>query len=95
MKFLEKAKNFVPALWVAVLPFLTQLTMSGADVSFTADEISNIGSALTTWSSSVVGMLTSLLPWMILITIVWIVIGLITGFGKLRVSGWRKLRRIG
>lgn len=91
-------KKLVPAVLVwGVLPFLSQVTMSGAQVSLTADELSSMGTALTDWWSSLLNVWIQILPYLAAFTIIMMVFGLVKNLWNLRArwgrKGWRSRRR--
>lgn len=80
----KKLKNVIPALWVAALPFLSQITMSGGNVSLESDELSTIWSALTDWGSSLLNVWIQVMPYAIAMTVIMIVFGLVKNWSRLR-----------
>lgn len=81
---LKKLKGIVPALWVAVLPFLTQITMSWGSVSLEQTELTTIGSALTEWGSSLLNVWIQVMPYAIAMTVIMIIFGLVKNWSRLR-----------
>lgn len=80
----KKIKALVPALWVAVLPFLTQITMSWGSVSLESNELTTIGSALTEWGSSLLNVWIQVMPYAIAMTVIMIIFGLVKNWSRLR-----------
>ena len=81
---LKKLKWVIPALWVAVLPFLTQITMSGWSVSIESTELTTIWTALTDWGSSLLNVAIQVMPYAIAMTVIMIVFGLVKNWSRLR-----------
>ena len=77
-------KAIVPALWVATLPFLTQITMSWWSVSLESNELTTIGSALTEWGSSLLNVWIQVMPYAIAMTVIMIIFGLVKNWSRLR-----------
>ena len=80
----KKLKAIVPALWVATLPFLTQITMSWWSVSLESNELTTIGSALTEWGSSLLNVWIQVMPYAIAMTVIMIIFGLVKNWSRLR-----------
>lgn len=81
---LKKLKGIVPALWVAALPFLTQITMSWGSVSLESNELTTIWSALTEWGSSLLNVWIQVMPYAIAMTVIMIIFGLVKNWSRLR-----------
>ena len=90
---MKKTLAFVPALWMAVLPFLSQLTVSGSTVALESSEISSITDGVVNWLTSMFNMTTWLFPAAVIIAVVWVIIGVIGGFSRLKNKLWSKRRR--
>ena len=80
----KKLKWIVPALWVAVLPFLTQVTISGGSVWLETTELTSIGSALTDWGTSLLNVAIQVMPYAIAMTVIMIVFGLVKNWSRLK-----------
>lgn len=80
----KKLANVVPALWVAVLPFLTQITFSGWNVALESTELTTIWSALTEWWTSLLNVWIQVMPYAIAMTIIMIIFGLVKNWSRLR-----------
>lgn len=91
---MKKLWKLIPAAVVGVaLPFLTQITMSGASVSLEADELTSMWTALTDWWSSLLNVWIQLLPYLVAFTIIMMVFGLIKNLWNLRARwGWKGRR---
>jgi len=76
------------ALWCAFIPFLSQVTVSGWNVSLEANELSSISTSMIDGASSMLNMTIQLVPTIVWVTVVllvwWIIFWLI-----------RKIRRRG
>lgn len=91
---MKKFGKLIPAAVVGVaLPFLTQVTMSGATVSLSADELSSMWTALTDWGSSLLNVWIQILPYLVAFTIIMMVFGLIKNLWNLRAKWGRKWGR--
>ena len=77
---MKKIWKIIPAVVATAVPFLTQVTMSGATVSLSADELSSMWTALTDGWSSLVNVGIQLLPYLVAFTIIMMVFGLINNF---------------
>lgn len=89
---MKNFKKLVPAaiVWVA-LPVLTQITMSGATVALSNEELTSMWTALTDWWSSLLNVGIQILPYLVAFTIIMMVFGLIKNLWNLRAKwGWRK-----
>lgn len=89
---MKKLWSLIPAavVWVA-LPFLTQITMSGAQVSLESSELTSMWTALTDWGSSLLNVWIQILPYLVAFTIIMMVFGLIKNLWNLRARwGGRK-----
>lgn len=65
------------ALWTAFLPFLSQVTVSGWNVSLEASEISSISESMINGASSLLNMHVQLIPTIVGLTVVLMVIWII------------------
>lgn len=94
---MKKFGKLIPAAVVGVaLPFLTQITMSGAQVSLEANELSSMWTALTNWGSSLLNVGIQVLPYLVAFTIIMMVFGLIKNLWNLRArwgGKWKRSRR--
>lgn len=94
---MKNFKKLVPAVLVwGVLPFLSQITMSGAQVSLEANELTSVGTALTDWGSSLINVWIQILPYLVAFTIIMMVFWLIKNLWNLRAWWgwkWRRGRR--
>jgi len=94
---MKKIWKILPAVLVGgVVPFLTQVTMSGASVSLESNELTAMGTALTDWGSSLLNVWIQLLPYLVAFTIIMMVFGLIKNLWNLRAKWggkWRRSRR--
>ena len=87
---MKKIWKIIPAVVATAVPFLTQVTMSGATVSLSADELSSMWTALTDGWSSLVNVGIQLLPYLVAFTIIMMVFGLIKNLWNLRAKwGWK------
>ena len=93
----KKLWKLIPAAVVGVaLPFLSQITMSGASVSLESSELSAMWTALTDWGSSLLNVGIQILPYLVAFTIIMMVFGLIKNLGNLRArwgGKWKRGRR--
>lgn len=90
----SKIWYIVPAICGAVLPIVSQVTMSGAQVSLSANELTSMGTALTDWGSSLLNVWIQILPYLAAFTIIMMVFGLVKNLWQLRAKwGWKKRRR--
>lgn len=93
---MKNFKKLVPAVLVwGILPFLSQVTMSGAQVSLEANELASMGTALTDWGSSLLNVWIQILPYLVAFTIIMMVFGLIKNLWNLRTrwGRWNRSRR--
>ena len=89
---MKKFGKLIPAAIVGVaVPFLTQITMSGAQVSLESSELTSMWTALTDWGSSLLNVGIQILPYLVAFTIIMMVFGLIKNLWNLRARwGGRK-----
>lgn len=88
---MKKLWKLIPAAIVGIaVPFLTQVTMSWAQVSLSSDELTSMGTALTDGWSSLLNVGIQILPYLVAFTIIMMVFGLIKNLGNLRARWWRK-----
>jgi hypothetical protein len=80
----KKLKNVIPALWVAVLPFLTQVTISWGTVGLETTELTSIWTALTDWGTSLLNVWIQVMPYAIAMTVIMIVFWLVKNWSRLR-----------
>jgi len=90
---MKKFFAFVPALWLTALSLLTQLTVSGSNVALESSEISSITDWVVNWMTSMLNLTTWLFNPAIIIAVVWIIIGVIGGFSRLKNRLWSKRKR--
>lgn len=83
-KFAKKLWQIVPWLVAVSLPFMTWITMTGGSVALEADELSSIGTALTSWGGSLLNVGIQLLPYIIALTVILIIYGIVRRFWRLR-----------
>lgn len=81
---LKKLKGVIPALWVAVLPFLSQVTISWGTVGLESTELTSIWTALTDWGTSLLNVWIQVMPYAIAMTVIMIVFGLVKNWSRLR-----------
>lgn len=92
---MKKLWKIIPAFVIGTaIPFLTQVTLSGAQVSLETTELSAMWTALTDWWSSLLNVGIQLLPYLVAFTIIMMVFGLIKNLWRLKAKwGWRRSRR--
>lgn len=90
---MKKFWKLVPAVIGATIPFLTQVTMSGAQVSLSTDELTSMGTALTDWGSSLLNVWIQILPYLVAFTIIMMVFWLIKNLWNLRARRGGRGRR--
>lgn len=61
------------ALWCAALPFLTQVTVSGWNVSLETTELTSINTAMIEGASSMLNMIIQMVPTIVAIVAIWVV----------------------
>lgn len=81
---LKKLKGVIPALWVAVLPFLSQVTISGGSVALETSELTSMWTALTDWGTSLLNVGIQIMPYAIALTVIMIVFWLVKNWSRLR-----------
>ena len=87
---MKKFAKLIPALAVGAVPFLTQITMSGAQVSLENSELTAMWTALTNWGSSLLNVWIQMLPYLVAFTIIMMVFGLIKNLWNLKAKWGRK-----
>lgn len=91
-----KLWHIVPAVVAATLPFVSGVTMSGAQVSLSSDELTSMGTALTDGGSSLLNVWIQILPYLAAFTIIMMVFGLVKNLWNLKArwgGRWRRGRR--
>ena len=91
---MKKLWKLIPAVLVGgIVPFLTQITMSGATVSLESSELSAMWTALTDGWSSLLNVGIQMLPYLVAFTIIMMVFGLIKNLWNLKAKWGGKWRR--
>lgn len=67
-------KNLIPALWVAILPFLSQVSVSDQWISFTETDVSSVETAIFNWGWSVFDMIIQFGPVLIWVVVLFMVL---------------------
>lgn len=87
---LNKIKNAALALWVAAIPFLTQVTMSGWSVALESSELTSVWTAIANGGSSLVNMSIQILPYALWFTVIMVIFGVIGGWWRLKNRLWKR-----
>lgn len=69
-----KVKNLISSFWVAILPFLSQVTVNSSWISFSASDVSSVEWSIWSWVQTVFNMILDFKEVIIWVLVVFIVL---------------------